>query len=560
MLIMPSGMGEGDVAPAAGASDARQKALEAKLERLQKQMSGRIKEEMMKQAATQTTISLALSCVPAIGWILGLIYTIISLPGTLYVKARMKELSNELKDRLVARGNAAQDIINARQHQIQNEVWDEAMELAVSGEPLEGLGDLGATIFDRVAKGAKTVIHAAARAPLRVARQVQQLPKTVVKLVTRPDQVIRAAMKDVQKVTNPVFEPLEKPVSFIWKPITRVITAPMAATTWVAGQTIIQTTRGVFLLVGDKKHADKWQDKGRDFTRFSRERLWKRSAATIQQLDTSVAALRKLGQYVIGTAGLDELKDKLAQVEANANKLIAEQLQTSLDVLATPEARENIKRTLATMMRETPQGREAMELNALALKAAIYNQNGLVSPDQIVGEPSFAESLTEGLRVVSGTAAAAPLPTYASETAAGVGQLAPYTYQTSMQDNARELDLIGYRGVRDGLRQLLSYRVSQRDDAWRTARAMRNGPARDLAIAALERDEPAYDREIQRAQAQINAMDDQLAAMARELATSRGVTPTVPPARTDNLPARSKAPLVIAAAAVVAALLLTRKD
>jgi hypothetical protein len=561
MLIMPSGMGEGDVAPAIGAGDARQEALASKVERLQKQMQGRVKEEMMKQAATQTAIALALMCVPfPLGAILGALYTLISLPGSLYVKQRSKELANDLRERLTARGNAAQDIISARQRQIQEEVWDEALVLAASGEPLEGLGDLGATIFDRVAKGAKTVIHAAARAPLRVARQVQQLPKTVVKLVTRPDQVLRAAMKDVQKVTNPVFEPLEKPVGFVWKPITRVITAPMAATTWVAGQTIIQTTRGVFLLAGDKKRADKWQDKGRDFTRFSRERLWKRSAATIQQLDTTVEAVRKLGQYVIGTASLEEVKDKLAQIEANANKLIAEQLQVSLDTLATPEAREHIKRTLATMMRETPQGRDAMELNALALKAAIYNQNGLISPEQIVGEPSFFDSLKEGVRVVSGTAAAAPLPTYASETAAGVGQLAPYTYQTSMQDTARELDLIGYRAARDGLSQLLSYRITQHDDAWRTARAMRNGPARDLALSSLERGEPAYEREIQQARAQISSMDDQLAAMSRELSASRGVAPTVPPARTDNLPARSNAPWIIAAAALTAVVLLTRKD
>lgn len=549
MLIIHTGLGQ-EAAPAD--STAQAESMQESMARLQLRMAGRLREEMMKQAAIQTGISLGLLAVPLVGGILSAIYTVISLPGTLYVKQRMASLVRSTQARIAAASERVQDEITAVQRRIQDEVFDQAVALAVSGDPIPGFSGLGG-IFSNVtrairntAKGVTKVVKQVPKAlavkkivsvPKSVAKSVVKYTKSVgaavavvpksfsFKALTKPDDALRALGRVAKAASDPVFQPLEKPVGFVWRPITKAAMAVPSAFVWAGGQIVIRVTSGVMLAMGDTKGAARMDDSARKWDKFSRDKVWLRSAKTLQTADQLASDLRKMGTYVIGTAGLDEIKEKLEQLEAQAYELLALKRADSLAQLATPEARQVILTTMADMMRQTPEGLAAMDAHARYLRALIYNKNNLVHPDQVTPEPSFTEAVAEGFAVVTGDDD--PLATYGDEappapTDEGAAVDATAVAGLASDDTLADMTVASLTNDRAALQAQLQALERAFADAEDALAATPAGDAYGVAAAKLEARRPQYERDRQRLEAQISAINDQIAATQRDSAFAVG--------------------------------------
>jgi hypothetical protein len=557
MLILYGGMGQ-DPLPDAPAVDAvvdttrEQLSLEEQMALIQTRMQGRMKEELMKQCAVQTAISLGLLCVPVVGWILSGVYSVLTLPGSLYVKARMADLVRETQERIRVRTEKVQDEIAAVQERIQNEVFDQAVELAISGQPLEGFSGLG-NWFESATRAVKRVVshvthpvkivRAVKQLPSKAVREIAALPRTIPKtlqtfpakiarevkalpsetfkagklLITKPDDALKPVGELIQAVTRPILKPLEKPMGKVWKPITQGITAVGSAFVWASGQILVRAYGGVMYAVGNKEEAARADDAAKKYNTFVRDRVWKRSAESLQTLENFKNDMRKLGTYVIGTAGLDEIKEKLAELEAKAYQLLALKRTEALEQLATPEARQAILLTLAKMLRETPGGLAAMDARARFLRAAIYNQNNLLHPDQIIPEPTFREAVAEGWRVVTRTDL--PVQVYGEDMEAA----APAAVAgLASGDMLGGMDVMPLIRDRDSLIKQRANNAIAWEQGWDLARSLPEGPKRDYAVSKMEQRQPFYEREQQKMTAQITALDDQIKAGQRENAGEVG--------------------------------------
>jgi hypothetical protein len=528
MLIIHTGLGQ-EVAPADNAAQAA--SMQESMAKLQLRMSVRLREEMMKQTAIQTGISLGLLAVPVIGWILSAIYTVISLPGSLYVKQRMASLVRSTQARIAAASERVQDEITAVQRRIQDEVFDQAVALAVSGDPIPGFSGLGgmfSKVTRKISNTAKKVTKSSVKYVKKVGAAAATVPKSFsLKALAKPDDALRAIGRVTQAISDPVFQPLEKPVGFVWRPITMAAAAVPAAMVWVSGQVVIRTTAGVMLAMGDTKGAARMDDSARKWDKYSRDKIWLRSAKTLQTANQLTSDMRKMGNYVIGMAGLDEIKEKLEQLEEQAYKMLAMKRADSLAQLATPQARQVILTTMADMMRQTPEGLAAMDAHARYLRALIYNKNNLLHPDQVTPEPSFTEAVAEGFAVVTGDDD--PLATYGgSEPPA-----------ETFVDEAPPMDSVAVAGLasadmlagmtvasltndRAALHAQLQALERAFADAEDVLAATPAGDAYSIAAAKLEAKRPQYERDKQKLESQISAINDQIAATQRDNASAVG--------------------------------------
>jgi hypothetical protein len=547
MLILYDGLGQEPVV--VRDTTAEQASLEERMAWIQQRMQGQMKEELMKQCAVQTAISLGLLAVPVVGWILSGVYTLLTLPGSLYVKARIADMVRDTQERIRVRTEKVQDEIAAKQERIQNEVFDQAVELAVSGQPLEGLGlggldgwfesatsavkrvvshvthpvkivraikQLPAKAVREIAALPRTIPDTLRTFPLKVIREVKALPKETLKagvlLVTKPDDALRPVGQLIEAVTRPILKPLEKPVGIVWKPITRGITAVGSAFVWAGG---------AMYAIGNKDEAARADDAAKQWNGFVREKVWKRSAETLETLDNFKRDMAKLGTYVIGTAGLEEMKEKLAQLEAEAYKLLALKREEALAQLDLPETRMQILVTLARMLRESPHGLAAMDARARYMRALIYNQNNLLHPDQVIAEPTFREALGEGWRVVTRTDV--PVQDYSGNVEAEEVAAAPTPVAgLASYDTLAGMDVMPLIKERDALIKQRARLAIAWEQGWSQVREMQAGAQRDLLTGKMEQRQPIYEREQQKLTAQITALDDQIKAGQRENASEVG--------------------------------------
>lgn len=361
------------------------------VEQLQKDMKRRMRDEAIAQAMVTTSISLGLLLVPGIGTVLSAIYSVLTLPGSLYVKRRTQQLVNDTQDRIRRAAWAAEDEVRQKHRHIADQLWDAAVQAAHSDAPneafetpMEGLG-----IFKNIKKAVKKPIQAIKRAPKEIARA----PKAIVQAVKKPDDALRAAARSIERQVRPIYRPLERPVGAVWKAAVRAGTTITTLPARLSGHAVLLAAQGAALITGNKKLAQKADHARRRWDRLVREKINKQMEKSLTSLQGFVHAARKTLQYATGTAGLDVVKQKLAEIEQNARATIETQKRAALDRLDMPEVRREIFNALVRAIR----GDLADEyLASLAKIKELYDEQRL-SYDPPPPEPTFFDILKAGI-------------------------------------------------------------------------------------------------------------------------------------------------------------------
>ncbi len=142
------------------------------------------KRDMMqaaiKVAAVQTGISIALMCVPIVGWALGIIYSVLQWFASKHVKRETTSIMNDLKVEIDQKNKQVQRQVHTEEDRIANELLPAAQALALSSAPLEGLGSLWTSVTGSVRTAAK-----------QVSKAVVQVHKVPAKFAV--DQTMKAA-------------------------------------------------------------------------------------------------------------------------------------------------------------------------------------------------------------------------------------------------------------------------------------------------------------------------------------------------------------------------------
>jgi F0F1-type ATP synthase membrane subunit b/b' len=124
--------------------------------------ASRFKKDMIqaaaKVAAMQLGISIALMCIPVVGWALAAIYALVNLFTGSRVKGKINDIMRGLKKDLNAKQQATQEEVHAEEARVGESLWPEASKLALSNEPLEGLGDFWSKAKDVVKKGVHAIV------------------------------------------------------------------------------------------------------------------------------------------------------------------------------------------------------------------------------------------------------------------------------------------------------------------------------------------------------------------------------------------------------------------
>lgn len=125
------------------------------------------KKEMLRAVArvtaVQMAISVALLFIPVIGEVVAALYALVNLIVGDIMKRKLKRVMDGIKSDILNYQKARQDEVHAAEDVMTNALWPEAAKLAVSNQPLEGLGFVGdfwSNIKDGTKKAVKQVVKA----------------------------------------------------------------------------------------------------------------------------------------------------------------------------------------------------------------------------------------------------------------------------------------------------------------------------------------------------------------------------------------------------------------
>lgn len=318
----------------------------ADAETIAKSMQRRLREEIIAQSMVTLGIAVGLNFVPAIGPVLSAVYSLLTLPGSLYVKHRIQKLTTETQNRLRAAAIAAENEVRAKQRRILDELWPTAVQIARTRAQqeaqqrqasMQGLGILKS--LKRTWKKTQRTIR---QAPKTVVTTLKRAPKTIVQAVRRPDRALRAAARSIERQVRPVYRPLERPLGKVWKTAVKVKTAILTAPLRIGGQAVLLAAQGAALMSGNKKLANRMANARRRWDRFVRDRVNKQIEKPLRSLENFVRFSRQTGQVLTGTIGLDTAKKKLRELELAALAALQRQKVEALQRLDLPEVRQEM--------------------------------------------------------------------------------------------------------------------------------------------------------------------------------------------------------------------------
>lgn len=392
------------------------------IEQIQKDMKRRMRDEAVAQAMVTTSISLGLLLIPGVGVILSTIYSVLTLPGSLYVKRRTQQLIAETEARIRRAAWAAEDEVQKKHRAITEQLWDSAVQAAYSEAPnsvfeapLEGLG-----LFKNIKKLFKKPVEAIKRAP----KEISRAPKTIIQAIKKPDDTLRAAARSIERQVRPIYRPLEKPVGTVWKSIIRAGTTITTLPTRLSGHAALFAAQGAAILTGNKKLAKKTEEARKKWDRLVQEKINKQMEKPLTSMQGFIHAARKTLQYATGTAGLDVVKEKLAQIERQTVETLEAQKRAALARLDLPEARQEIFNKLVLAIR----GELGEEyLATLAKIKELYDENK-ITYNPPPPDPTFFEILAAGweeLLEILGLSTPQSLPEQATRQASLAHTLLP---------------------------------------------------------------------------------------------------------------------------------------
>ena len=167
----------------AGYQDSGMGALGDDIASIMEQLARDMKEEAIKQAAINTGISIALSCVPIVGWAVGLVYSVVqALVGSSLQRQAEEEMAN-FQTEMSAVGAQWEAKVTAVQSAVFEQEKPAAIQLALSNQALGGvaLGNIWEDIVD-------SQIFREISNPLRVIKQVMLEP------IIKPVQLVTSTM------------------------------------------------------------------------------------------------------------------------------------------------------------------------------------------------------------------------------------------------------------------------------------------------------------------------------------------------------------------------------
>lgn len=136
-------------------------AAEKAIETSQKQLQKKMIEAAVETTAMQMSASIALLCIPVVGWAAEAIMAVWALMTYLaaqHVKAAIKKIMADLKKAVSVKQKAVEADVHAVEDKISTEVFPAAQALAISNTPINGLGDIWQRIGGGIKKAAKVVV------------------------------------------------------------------------------------------------------------------------------------------------------------------------------------------------------------------------------------------------------------------------------------------------------------------------------------------------------------------------------------------------------------------
>jgi hypothetical protein len=329
-----------------------------------------MKQQAIERAGAQLGLSVALNSIPVVGQAASIVLAAVStLVGGMYERAGKEEMASfqvECNQKVAAADLIVQNALTAAISQEK----DAAIQLAMSSDPLAGLGSYGGyggTRMRPVRRPLRPVgmgdfwsnaVDAAKNSVQTVTKVVvQAVPTPVTKAVTRVTAVAAPVVNRVNTVIQPVtskvnsdlahnaINPL-KPARAIVQLATTVV-QPLASTaaSIIPGQAIYQLTPLAPILLAaqaaSKVASYLPSNAVTDLLKKPQEQIDRASGHVDEGIDV-----------VSGRSGLESVRAAIEKARALVTQQLADQVRTNLANIASPEYRQQLRIQLAQLIRK----------------------------------------------------------------------------------------------------------------------------------------------------------------------------------------------------------------